>query len=113
MARLSDFDLDLSRIALEAGLTRGICVIEAGRGGLIGGLGVVTSARRHGVGRRLMDAVLEAARAAAIGRVSLGVLERNAGAIALYERLGFKRTRMFEVWSLSAEAGASGAWPRA
>ncbi|HZQ82598.1 MAG TPA: GNAT family N-acetyltransferase [Gaiellaceae bacterium] len=64
--------------------------------GWIGGLGVVPSSRRQGLGRRLMEAVLDLAPPT----VTLEVLEQNEGAIRLYEELGFGRTRTLEIWSL-------------
>lgn len=110
MAEQSDFDLGLSQVALADDGPVGICSLGVrGDQGWIGGLGVVPRARRQGVGRRLMDAVLGAARAAGIERVSLEVLEPSTGAIALYEQLGFEQTRMLEVWSLAADPGDSGA----
>jgi GNAT superfamily N-acetyltransferase len=110
MAELSDFDLGLSQVALGGDGPVGICVLGVRGGqGWIGGLGVVPAARRRGIGRRLMEAVLGAARGANVARVSLEVLEPNTGAIALYEQLGFERTRMLEVWSLAAESRDSSA----
>jgi hypothetical protein len=70
-----------------------------GRSGWVGGLGVVPAARRRGVGRALMEAVL----AEAPADVTLEVIEQNEPAIRLYESLGFERTRVLEVWSLDAE----------
>jgi hypothetical protein len=80
-----------------------------GATGWIGGMGVVTSARRGGVGTTLMQAVLAEARAAGTDEVGLEVLEPNDAAIALYEQLGFRRVRMLEVWSLAAAPPASSA----
>jgi ribosomal protein S18 acetylase RimI-like enzyme len=112
MAERSDFDLDRSQVALAGDGPVGICALGVrGDEGWIGGLGVALAVRRRGIGRQLMDAVLGAARAAGIARVSLEVLEANTGAIALYEQLGFERTRMLEVWSLTADPGGSGAEP--
>jgi GNAT superfamily N-acetyltransferase len=108
MADLSDFDLDLSRIAFGDGRPLGLGLIGVrGRDGWIGGLGVVASERRHGLGRALMESVLDAARHASIMRITLEVLEPNVAAIALYEQLGFELTRMLEVWSLHLELSPS------
>jgi ribosomal protein S18 acetylase RimI-like enzyme len=48
-------------------------------------------ARRRGLGRRLVEAVEEAARAAGIAVLNLDVRATQAQAIALYERVGFER----------------------
>ena len=109
LAELLDFDLDRSRVAFADGVAVGISVIGVrGDEGWIGGLGVIPSARRQGVGRELMEAVMDAAD---VGRVSLEVLEPNVAAIELYGQLGFERTRMLEVWSLCADPGDSSAEP--
>ena len=55
-------------------------------------IAVVPSRRRHGLGQELMDALLEAARAAGHGAVSLSV-ELDSPAVAFYERNGFERVR--------------------
>jgi len=67
--------------------------------GWIGGLGVLPAHRRIGVGRALMEAVL----ADAPPSVSLEVIEQNEPALRLYETLGFARSRILEIWSLSGD----------
>jgi GNAT superfamily N-acetyltransferase len=89
------WDIDLARSRAVPGV--GVCNLGVrGERGWIGGLGVVPSERRHGVGRALMEAVLDAAPPL----VTLEVIEQNEPAIKLYEDLGFERTRVLEVWSL-------------
>jgi ribosomal protein S18 acetylase RimI-like enzyme len=99
-----DIDLARSRVAERDGEPVGLGLLALrGDEAWIGGLGVVPAARRGGLGRRLMEAVLsEAPRP-----VRLEVLEQNEPAIRLYEELGFERTRTLEVWSLTAEAPPS------
>jgi GNAT superfamily N-acetyltransferase len=88
-----DIDLRRSRVVPDVG----VCNLGVrGERGWIGGLGVVPEARRGGVGRALMEAVL----ADAPPLVTLEVLEQNEPAIGLYESLGFERTRVLEVWTL-------------
>jgi ribosomal protein S18 acetylase RimI-like enzyme len=53
------------------------------------GLAVVPGSRGRGIGRRLLEGLIEIARALDVGAVSLSVAERNAVARALYERCGF------------------------
>ena len=88
MLDLWDIDLARSRVALRDDEPVGIVNLGVrGDEGWIGGLGVVPAERRHGVGRALMESVLEEAPA----RVTLEVLEQNEPAIRLYEQLGFTR----------------------
>jgi ribosomal protein S18 acetylase RimI-like enzyme len=89
------WDIDLARSRVAPGV--GVCNLGVrGDRGWIGGLGVVPESRRSGVGRGLMEAVLEQAPPV----VTLEVLEQNEPALRLYESLGFERTRVLEVWSL-------------
>jgi GNAT superfamily N-acetyltransferase len=89
------WDIDLTRSRAVPGV--GVCNLGVREErAWIGGLGVVPAERRHGVGRALMDAVLDAAPPL----VTLEVIEQNEPAIKLYEDLGFERTRVLEVWSL-------------
>jgi ribosomal protein S18 acetylase RimI-like enzyme len=91
------WDIDPSRSRVAEGV--GLCHLGVrGDRGWIGGLGVVPAARRRGVGRALMEAVL----AVAPPTVDLEVIEGNDAAKRLYDDLGFVTTRMLEVWSLPA-----------
>jgi ribosomal protein S18 acetylase RimI-like enzyme len=53
------------------------------------GMGVRIAWRRQGIGRRLLEACLSSARAAAIEKVELEVYSDNLAAIRLYESFGF------------------------
>jgi ribosomal protein S18 acetylase RimI-like enzyme len=90
-----DIDLARSRVAPGAGIAN---LAVRGDRGWIGGIAVVPEQRRHGVGRALMEAVLELAPAT----VLLEVIEANEPAIKLYESLGFETTRVLEVWRVEA-----------
>lgn len=93
-----DIDLAKSRVALDGDEPVGIANLGVRDDrGWIGGIGVVPQARRRGVGRFLMEALL----AEAPPTVQLEVLEQNEPAIRLYESLGFEQTRLLEVWSLA------------
>jgi GNAT superfamily N-acetyltransferase len=102
------WDIDLSKSRVAPGV--GVCNLGVrGERGWIGGLGVVPEARRSGVARARMEAVLEQAPPV----VTLEVLEQNEPAIRLYESLGFERTRVLEVWTLPEQPAvdARGAEP--
>ena len=90
-----DIDLSRSRVAPDAGVAN---LAIRGDRGWIGGIAVVPEQRRHGVGRALMEAVLELAPPT----VLLEVIEANEPAIKLYESLGFEKTRVLEVWKVEA-----------
>jgi ribosomal protein S18 acetylase RimI-like enzyme len=53
------------------------------------GMGLLPQFRHQGIGTRLMDRALEAARAFGFSRVELTVYRSNANAIRLYEKAGF------------------------
>ena len=55
------------------------------------GMGLLPQFRGQGLGRRLVDASLHAAKLAGFSRVELTVHADNLRAIALYERIGFLR----------------------
>jgi ribosomal protein S18 acetylase RimI-like enzyme len=96
---IAAWQIDLARSRIAPG--EGVALLGIrGERGWIGGLGVVPAARRRGVGRALMEAVL----AEAPPEVTLEVIEQNEPAIRLYEDLGFERVRILEVWSLDVEA---------
>ena len=96
------WDLDLERSRVEPG--EGVALLGVrGDRGWVGGLGVVPPARRRGLGRALMEAILTDAPPT----VRLEVIEQNEPAIALYESLGFRHVRWLEVWSLTAEVEAA------
>jgi ribosomal protein S18 acetylase RimI-like enzyme len=101
-----DFDLDASRVAYRDGTAVGFANLAVrGNEAWVGGVGVVTSARRTGVGAALMDAIHEHARALGVKRVWLEVIVENTGAFALYEKLGYELVRDVEVWMLDGADG--------
>jgi GNAT superfamily N-acetyltransferase len=95
MVETWDIDLSRSRVAPNAGLAN---LAVRGDRSWIGGIGVVPEQRRSGVGRALMEALLELAPPMVI----LEVIEANEPAIRLYESLGFEKTRVLEVWRVEA-----------
>lgn len=108
MAETYDLDPDASRVAYRDGEPVGLANLGVrGEDGWIGGIGVVTAARRSGVGEALMQAVQEQARERGIRRVWLEVIVENTGAFALYEKLGYRTVRHVEVWSLPLSVSES------
>lgn len=55
------------------------------------GIGMLPQARGRGLGRRLMTAAMDAARARGMERIELEVFASNTRAVALYASLGFRR----------------------
>jgi GNAT superfamily N-acetyltransferase len=101
MAEAFDLDPDASRIAFRDGEPVGLGNLGVrGEDAWIGGVGVVTAARRTGVGEALMRSLHEQARERGIRRVWLEVIVENTAAFALYEKLGYRTVRDVEVWSL-------------
>lgn len=54
------------------------------------GMGLLAGFRGRGLGRKLLEATIDAALAAGLTRVDLEVYDSNGPAIALYERAGFR-----------------------
>jgi GNAT superfamily N-acetyltransferase len=101
-----DFDLDGSRVAYRDGVAVGFANLAVrGDEAWVGGVGVVTTARRSGVGEALMEAIHEQARQRGIKRVWLEVIVENTGAFALYEKLGYRTVQDVEVWTLPGVEG--------
>ena len=101
MDAVFDLDLDASLVAYRDGAPVGLANLGVrGEDGWIGGVGVVSAARRGGLGRALMDAIHEQARARGLRRVWLEVIVENAAAIAMYRSLGYEHVRDLEVWSV-------------
>ena len=101
-----DLDLDASRIAYRDGEPVGLGNLGLrGEDAWIGGIGVVSSARRSGVGEALMRGLHEQARERGVRRVWLEVIVENTGALALYEKLGYRHVQDVEVWTLPGDEG--------
>lgn len=99
------FDLDLSRSVVAVEGERPVGLANLGRRGArtwLGGVGVVPDHRGAGVGESLARRLIDQARRAGAREMVLEVIVENTPAIALYEKLGFARTRELEVLSLAA-----------
>jgi ribosomal protein S18 acetylase RimI-like enzyme len=105
-----DLDLDASRVAFDGDDAVGLGNLGLrGEDAWIGGVGVVTTARRQGVGETLMRALHAAARERGVRNVWLEVIDRNDSAYELYVKLGYGVVREVEVWSLAAAPGGGAA----
>ena len=72
------------------------------------GMAVAEPFRGRGVGRALLVALLERARAEGFGALSLSVEDGNDSAARLYERHGFRRLfRVGDAWTMKAELAGS------
>jgi L-amino acid N-acyltransferase YncA len=67
---------------------------------------VAEAARGQGVGRRLLEAAIEASEEAGMWTVQAGVLAENEASLALHERCGFRRVGVREAMGQDA----SGRW---
>lgn len=103
MVDVFDLDLERSLVAMQDGTAVGLA--NLGRRGArtwLGGVGVVPSRRRQGIGELLTRNLLEQAGAVEATEMSLEVIVENRPAISLYEKLGFVQIRELEVLSLAA-----------
>jgi GNAT superfamily N-acetyltransferase len=106
MERAFDFDLDASLMAYRDGQPVGLGNLGLrGEDAWIGGVGVVPSARRSGIGEALMRGLHEEAQKRGVRRVWLEVIVENTGAFSLYEKLGYELVQDVEVWTLPAAEG--------
>jgi ribosomal protein S18 acetylase RimI-like enzyme len=81
MVAAYDLDLDASRVAFDGDDAVGLGNLGLrGKDAWIGGVGVVTTARRQGVGETLMRALHAAARERGVRNVWLEVIDRNDSA---------------------------------
>jgi ribosomal protein S18 acetylase RimI-like enzyme len=66
------------------------------RSGYIAPIAVARSARGRGVGKKLLGASIAIAREESVDLLKLNVDRQNAGAIRIYEFMGFRKTGMIE-----------------
>ena len=102
--RFEQQDLESSVVALDGDEAVGMAGLAVrGARGWVSGFGVVPAWRRRGLGRRLMSALLERARAYGLRQLSLDVLAENKAAIRLYEGAGMRVTRDLLVLDRAAD----------
>lgn len=68
-----------------------------GDSGWIGGMGVIPGRRRQGIGRQMMNSLIDHARERGINTLYLEVIEANTGAHALYRDIGFVDRRYLHI----------------
>jgi GNAT superfamily N-acetyltransferase len=91
---LEQHDLASSLVVFDGAEAVAVAALAArGERGWVPGFAVVPRLRGHGLGRRLMSALVERARAAGLRRLTLEVLSDNAAARGLYEGAGLRVTR--------------------
>lgn len=92
--RVYDIDLSASRVALYEGemIGLGMTGFRPERS-WITRLGVLPTGRKHGVGQKLMDSMLDVSRERAIPVSWLEVIKGNEPAHRLFQRMGFVETR--------------------
>lgn len=98
-------DLWLSRIVLtDEKPTAFAYVNRTGDCARIASLGVVPEARRHGLGRLLLQSLVEEARQRGESTMMLEVVEQNPPAIDLYRSVGFATIDQLLGWRLAVGA---------
>jgi ribosomal protein S18 acetylase RimI-like enzyme len=99
-------DLALSRVATAFSEPVAV-VLLAVRGSRcrVTGMGTIASARRQGIGRRLMEAVMPLLRERDFKRLSLEVIQQNEAALGLYRAIGLEVTRPLLGYELASAAG--------
>lgn len=99
--RRDSLDLAASRVFVRAGRPVAfVLMCTRGWSRRVSGMGVVAEYRRRGLGRRLMETVIDDARRQGIRSILLEVLERNADAVQLYRDLGFRERRRLVGYSM-------------
>jgi len=103
-----DLALDRSLVAWEGDTPVGLANLGLrGERTWLGGVGVVKTHRRSGIGEQLTRALLDRARKAGAREMVLEVITRNEPAIALYEKLGFRTIRELVFLALAAAENQS------
>jgi ribosomal protein S18 acetylase RimI-like enzyme len=106
MVEAFDLDLAASLVAVDSGTPIGLANLgRREERTWLGGIGVVLSRRRGGVGELLARGLLDRARRVGAREMVLEVITENAAAIALYEKLGFRAKRELEIFSLARADG--------
>lgn len=99
MIRENDVRLEDSVVLHVDGQLAGVGLLGVRESrGWVAGMGVAPAWRGQGIGAQLLGRLLIGMRKASLRRAQLEVLEVNAPAIALYQRLGFVTQRKLDVY---------------
>lgn len=105
MDLIYDVDPDASVVAESHGRLVGMALLSRrGDRGWISAVGTVPAARRQGVARHMMHALIGNARRLGLRDVVLEVISENTRAHALYVDLGFSDVRELLTWRFAADA---------
>jgi GNAT superfamily N-acetyltransferase len=105
MDAIYDVDPAASVVAVRGGRLVGMALLSVRKDrGWISAVGTVPAARRQGIARRMMQALLANAIELGLGTVTLEVIQENLRAHALYRDLGFQETRELLTWRLDPDA---------
>ena len=107
-----DIDLELSRVAYDDDPIGFLLVGRRGSRGWLGGFGVVEPQRSHGIGKALVVAALEAARAAGLKHLQLEALTENTAALRAYQGGGFTVSRELGIFRGHLKVGLEPAGTR-
>lgn len=100
-----DIAPDASVVAVQDGRIVGTGLLGIRhRAGWIGGMGVIPGQRRKGIGRRMMQYLIDQARTRGLETIDLEVIEANRGAWQLYRSLGFTDRRFLLVLERMADS---------
>jgi phosphinothricin acetyltransferase len=80
------------------------------RGVVENALYVTERARGRGVGRALLERLIEAADAGDVWTIVAGIFPENTGSLALHESLGFRRVGVRERIGLMPNGPLAGTW---
>ena len=80
------------------------------RGVVENALYVTERARGRGVGRALLERLVESADAGDVWTIVAGIFPENTGSLALHESLGFRRVGVRERIGLMSHGPRAGAW---
>lgn len=105
MDLIYDVDPDESVVAEVQGRLIGMALLSRrGNRGWVSAVGTVPAARRQGVARQMMQALLANARRLRLSDVTLEVISDNHKAHALYLELGFQDVRELLTWRFATDA---------